>query len=146
MAISTSVIAYLAREEATHADDAQDVEDSWAHDGAHPHVTLGNENTWGGSHTCGAKLSQSTQMTVHYVTFTDAVQLLQRWQAQPSKRALVNNVAGLLIDATKKRKISSIWIIHCSILFRETITDCSVFECGSFILYIQINITFTFQH
>lgn len=85
-------------------------------------------------------------MTVHYVTFRDAVQLLQRWQTQPSKRALVNTVAALLIDATKKRKISSISIIHCSILFRETITDCSAFECGSFIRYIQIKTTFTFQH
>lgn len=60
--------SYLAREEAAHADDAQDVEDGRPHNGAHSHVTFGNENTWGG----GVKLSQSTQMKVYYLTFTAA--------------------------------------------------------------------------
>lgn len=48
---AASMTSYLAREEATHTDDAQDVEDGWPHNGPHSHVSFGNENTWGRSHT-----------------------------------------------------------------------------------------------
>ena len=37
---------YLSCEDATEADDDQDVEDRRAHDGAHPHVPLGDEHSW----------------------------------------------------------------------------------------------------
>lgn len=144
---STSVIAYLAREEATHTDDTQDVEDSWAHDGAYPDVTFGNENTWGGSHTGSVKLSQSAQMTVHYLTF---------YECSPAAAKTTNTTfvtcrrkyCGCIAHRRhrEKKKINSFWIIHCSILFRVPVSDCSAFECGSILLYIKIITTFTFQH
>lgn len=63
----TAMTSYLAREEAAHADDAQDVEDGRPHNGAHSHVTFGNENTWRGG---GVKLSQSAQMKVYNLTLS----------------------------------------------------------------------------
>lgn len=37
--------SYLAGEEATHADDAEDVEDGWAHDGPDADVAVGDKNS-----------------------------------------------------------------------------------------------------
>ena len=36
--------SHLSGEDPTHADDAEDVEDSGAHDGAHAHVPFGDEH------------------------------------------------------------------------------------------------------
>lgn len=44
-------VRYLAGEEATHADDAEDVEHGRAHDGPHPHVTFGDKHPWEESDT-----------------------------------------------------------------------------------------------
>lgn len=38
---------YLPCKYATQANDDQDVEDGWAHDGAHADVSFGDENTCG---------------------------------------------------------------------------------------------------
>ena len=38
------VVTYLSGEDPTHADDAQDVEDSRAHDGADAHVPFSDEH------------------------------------------------------------------------------------------------------
>lgn len=38
------VTSYLASEEATNANDAEDVEDGWTHDGSHTHVTFSDEH------------------------------------------------------------------------------------------------------
>lgn len=40
------VTAYLYGEDATHPDDAEDVEDGGAHDGADPDVPFRDENTY----------------------------------------------------------------------------------------------------
>lgn len=44
---NTVVASYLAGEEATHSDDAENVKDSGAHNGPHPHIAFGDEHPWG---------------------------------------------------------------------------------------------------
>ena len=44
MFVCARVVSYLAGEEATHSDDAEDVEDGRSHDGAHPYVPLSDEH------------------------------------------------------------------------------------------------------
>lgn len=68
-------VRYLAGEEATHADDAEDVEHSRAHDGPHPHVTFGDEHPWEDSEThAHITTRQSGEVIVHRLTFTAAAQ------------------------------------------------------------------------
>lgn len=43
--IKSQIKAYLYGEDPTHPDDAEDVEDGRAHDGADPHVPFSDENT-----------------------------------------------------------------------------------------------------
>ena len=44
---NAAMTSYLPCKEATHTDDAEDVEDSWSHDGPHTHVTFSDEHPWG---------------------------------------------------------------------------------------------------
>jgi len=47
--LNAAMTSYLASEEATHADDAEDVEDGRADDRPDTHVTFGDEHPWGGN-------------------------------------------------------------------------------------------------
>lgn len=47
------IMTHLSSKEPTDTNDAEDVEDGRAHDGSHPHITVGDENT------CAQGISQS---------------------------------------------------------------------------------------
>lgn len=54
---------YLYCEYPTHSNDAEDVEDGWAHDGADPDVTFGDENS------CTADTHTHTPITTRHKLF-----------------------------------------------------------------------------
>lgn len=63
--------SYLAGEEATHSDDAEDVKDGGAHDGPHAHVAFGDK------HACrenepAHKHTHVRRWVVHYLTYAAA--------------------------------------------------------------------------
>lgn len=49
---------HLSSKDPTHANDAKNVEHSWADDGPHPHITVGDEDT------CTQKATHQSQMTL----------------------------------------------------------------------------------
>ncbi len=44
--LNTAYVLYLSREDATDADDDQDVKDSRSHDSSHTHVSLCDKHPW----------------------------------------------------------------------------------------------------